>query len=211
MTLKSLILLFLFCAGLSLNPLSAGEYNEVLSIGDAAPAWEKLPGVDGKLHSLADLKEKQVVVVAFICNSCDVSADYEDRLIEFTNQHAGPDSPVAVVAINVNTVAADLPPKMKERAAAKKYPFPYLFDESQKIGKAYGANFTPEIFVLDKNRQVVYMGGIDDNSDPKQVKQSYLGPAVQAALKGEPPAVKEAPAIGCRIRYASERRKKKSS
>lgn len=189
----------------------AGEFNEVLSIGDMAPEWDKLPGVDGKDHSLADLKAKEFVVVVFTCNSCDVATDYEDRIIDFTKRHATAEGRTAVVAINVNTIAADKLPKMKERAEKKAFNFPYLFDESQKIGKAYGAVFTPQFFVLNQDRKVVYMGGMDDNSDAKLVTHHYLEDALQAVLAGKEPTVKEAPSIGCRIRFESERRKKKSS
>jgi peroxiredoxin len=189
----------------SLNQLAAGQFNDVLSIGDAGPAWVDLPGVDEKKHSLADLKDKPLVLVVFTCNSCPVSNDYEDRINAFAKKHA---SEVAVVAINVNTVAADRMPQMQERAKEKKYVFPYLHDESQKIGKAYGAAFTPEFFLLNKERKVVFMGGMDDNSDADIVKQHYLEDAVQATLKGEKPATAETVSIGCRVRYVSERRKK---
>src|SRR5688572_11588743 len=80
----------------------AGEFNEKLNIGADAPAWNELPGTDGKLHSLADLKEKKVVVVVFTCNSCPVAVDYEDRIIEFAKKHA---DDVAVVAISVSRAA----------------------------------------------------------------------------------------------------------
>ncbi|MES2792459.1 MAG: thioredoxin family protein [Planctomycetota bacterium] len=189
----------------SLSQLAAGQFNDVLSIGDAGPAWVDLPGVDEKKHSLADLKDKPLVLVVFTCNSCPVSNDYEDRINAFAKKHA---SEVAVVAINVNTVAADRMPQMQERAKEKKYVFPYLHDESQKIGKAYGAAFTPEFFLLNKERKVVFMGGMDDNSDADIVKHHYLEDAVQAALKGEKPATAETVSIGCRVRYVSERRKK---
>lgn len=189
----------------SLSQLAAGQFNDVLSIGDAGPAWVDLPGVDEKKHSLADLKDKPLVLVVFTCNSCPVSNDYEDRINAFAKKHA---SEVAVVAINVNTVAADRMPQMQERAKEKKYVFPYLHDESQKIGKAYGAAFTPEFFLLNKERKVVFMGGMDDNSDADIVKHHYLEDAVQATLKGEKPATAETVSIGCRVRYVSERRKK---
>lgn len=189
----------------SLSQLAAGQFNDVLSIGDAGPAWVDLPGVDEKKHSLADLKDKPLVLVVFTCNSCPVSNDYEDRINAFAKKHA---SDVAVVAINVNTVAADRMPQMQERAKAKKYVFPYLHDESQKIGKAYGAAFTPEFFLLNKERKVVFMGGMDDNSDADIVKHHYLEDAVHATLKGEKPATAETVSIGCRVRYVSERRKK---
>jgi peroxiredoxin len=187
-------------------PAIAGKYNDVLSVGDPAPAWKDLVGVDGKTHSLADLADKDVVVVVFTCNSCPVATDYEDRIIAFAKKFAGRASKTAVVAINVNTIAEDRLAKMKERAEAKGFDFPYLYDETQKIGKAYGAGFTPEFFVLNRQRQVVYLGGMDDNSNPSAVKMNYLEPAVAAALDGKPPETAEAPAIGCRIRYARERR-----
>jgi hypothetical protein len=143
--------------------------------------------------------------VVFTCNSCPVATDYEDRIIAFSKKAAGPDSKVALVAINVNTVAEDRLPKMKGRAAAKGFDFPYLYDDTQKIGKVFGAAFTPEFFVLNRQRQVVYMGGMDDSSQAADVKHNYLAPAVEAALAGKQPATTEAPAIGCRVRYARER------
>ncbi len=184
----------------------AGKYNSTLNIGDPAPAWSDLEGVDGQRHALADLKDKDLVVVVFTCNSCPVATDYEDRILAFSKQFAGPKGRVGLVAINVNKVAEDLPPKMKERAEAKGFDFPYLYDESQKIGKAFGAAFTPEFFLLDKQRKVIYMGGMDDNSDPAVVKHHYLTAAVEAALAGRPIETTETTAIGCRVRYARERR-----
>ena len=82
--------------------LTAGEFNPVSEIGDKAPAWNKLPGTDGKTHSLADLKNKDAVVVVFTCNSCPYAVDYEDRLIAFHKKFASRN--VALVAINVNKV-----------------------------------------------------------------------------------------------------------
>ena len=188
------------------GPAFAGKYNAVLNIDDAAPEWSNLEGVDGKRHALADLADKPVVVVVFTCNSCPVATDYEDRIIAFSKKHAGPAGKVALVAINVNKIAEDQLPKMKERAKAKGFDFPYLYDDTQKIGKAFGAAFTPEFFVLDGQRRVVYMGGMDDNSQASDVKSRFLEPAVEAALAGISPATAEAPAIGCRVRYARERR-----
>ena len=186
--------------------VQAGEFNAVLSIGDKAPAWKGLPGVDGEKHSLEDFKEKPVVVVVFTCNSCPIATDYEDRLLTFAQKYAGPKGSVGLVAINVNTVKEDSLEEMTKRAKEKGFTFPYLFDETQQIARDYGAIFTPEFYVLNKDRQVVYMGGLDDSSNPKLVKNHYLEPAVEAALKGGKPAVTETLAIGCRVRY--ERRKR---
>src|SRR5262245_51416802 len=85
----------------------AGQFNSVLSIGDDAPAWVGLPGTDGKKHSLADLSDKDVVVVLFTCNSCPAAEAYEDRVIAFAKKYCGPKDRVALVAINVNTIPED--------------------------------------------------------------------------------------------------------
>jgi peroxiredoxin len=207
MTRTALVLGMIGCWAALSSPAEAGKYNEVLNIGDAAPAWTNLPGVDGKRHSLADLVDKQAVVVVFTCNSCPVANDYEDRILAFSKKYAGPSGKVGLVAICVNQIPEDRLPKMKERAEAKGFDFPYLYDETQKIGKEYGANFTPEFFVLDKDRKVIFMGGMDDSSSIDQVKNRYLEPAVEAALAGSSPETAEAPAIGCRVRYARERRR----
>ncbi len=187
---------------------TAGEYNPVLSIGDTAPAWNDLPGVDGKKHALADLKDKQAIVIVFTCNSCPYAVDYEGRIMAFVKKHAGPKSKVALIAINVNKVEEDLLPAMKKRAKSEKFNFPYLYDETQQIGKAYGAGYTPEFFVLDAKRKIVYMGAMDDATDPTKVKVNYVATAVTAALAGQAPKTTETVPIGCRVRYERRRRKK---
>lgn len=203
--LRSATLLFVLLLGIT--PAMAGKYNAVLNIGDPAPVWKDLPTVDGKQHSLDDLKDKDVVVVVFTCNSCPVASDYEDRILAFAKKYAGPDGKVGLVAICVNKVPEDLPEKLKERAESRGFNFPYLYDETQAIGKAFGAAFTPEFFVLDKQRKIAYMGGMDDSSLEETVKNRFLEPAVEALLAGKPVEVAEAPAIGCRVRYARQRRR----
>lgn len=186
-------------------PGHAGQYNGVLNIGDDAPAWVNLPGVDGRNHSLADLKDKAVVVVIFTCNSCPVAVDYEDRIIAFAKKYAGDNSKVAVVAINVNKIPADRLDKMQERAKEKGFNFPYLYDESQKIARAFGAQYTPEFFVLDSNRKIAYMGAMDDKGPPNEPTKRFLEDAVEAVLKGEKPATTETAARGCKVRYDRRR------
>lgn len=180
---------------LLLHPAQAGEFNKKVKIGDPAPAWTKLPGVDGKTHSLADLKDKDVLVIAFTCNHCPVAVGYEDRLIELTRKYSA--KKVAVIAINVNNLEADRLPRMVDRSREKHFNFPYLYDESQQVGRDFGATFTPEFYVLNKERKIVYMGAMDD----EQHKDNYVELAVQAALKGQVPAKTEARPRGCTIRY----------
>jgi peroxiredoxin len=197
--LLALPLLSLFASPAVAGP---GKFNKVLAPGDAAPAWESLEGTDGKKHSLADLKDKDVVVVVFTCNSCPVAEGYEPRIVAFVEKFAKPDAKVAVVAINVNTAKADALPAMKERAQKRKFNFAYLYDPTQEIARKYGAMYTPEFFVLDKNRKVVYTGAMDDKSPPGEPKTNHLEAAVTAALAGKTIDVKETSAgAGCKIKF----------
>src|SRR5262249_2196740 len=138
----------LLAAGLLVVGLvRAGD--SMIKIGDPAPNFTDLPGVDGKNHALAEYKNKDVLVVAITCNHCPVAVAYEDRLIAFTKKYAGPDSKVQVVAINVNNLAADKLDKMKIRAEQKGFNFDYLYDASQKIAKSLSAKVTPEFYVFN--------------------------------------------------------------
>ncbi|MDZ4686248.1 MAG: thioredoxin family protein [Planctomycetaceae bacterium] len=186
------------------SSLPAGEFNEVLFIGDKAPEWKDLPGTDGKPHSLADLKDKDVVVLVFTCVSCPTAVDYEGRINDLAKKHAG--GKVAVVPVSVNRIDADKLPALTKRVQEQGFAFHYLYDESQKIAKDHGAIFTPEFFVFGKDRKLVYMGAMDDSTDPEGVKAKHVEDAIAAAIKGEKPAVTETIARGCRVRYARERR-----
>jgi peroxiredoxin len=194
----------MLAASVLATALDAGEFNEILSIGDAAPAWKDLPGTDGKSHSFSDLAKADVVVVIFTCLSCPTATDYEERINVLTKKYA--DDSVAVVAICVNRVEADKLPALKKRVDEQKLSFHYLYDESQKIAKDYGAIFTPEFYVLNKDRKIVYMGAMDDSTDASVVKVRYVEDAIAAARKGEKPAVTETIARGCRVRYTRERK-----
>jgi peroxiredoxin len=184
---------------------ASSQTNEQLKIGAPAPAWSNLPGVDGKKHALADLKEKEMVVVVFTCNSCPIAEGYEDRILSFAKKHAGTQGKVALVAINVNITKEDALPKMIERAKEKQFNFPYLFDETQQIAKAYGAVCTPEFFVLDKERKIAYMGAMDDRNDQAAAKVNFLDLAVEAVLKGGRPTIAETKPRGCLIRYERQK------
>ena len=185
-----------------------GKYNKTLSIGDAAPDFNNLEGVDGKTHSLADLKDKEVVVLCFTCNTCPYAVDYEDRLIALAKKFESEGGKAALVAINPNLVKDDLLPTMQERAKKKGFNFPYLHDASkQQVAKSYGATYTPEFVVLNKERKVAYLGAMDDSPDGKKVTKKYVEDAVAAALAGKSPAVTETPAVGCAVRWVRERQK----
>lgn len=192
--------------GLGFWPATAGTYNPDRGIGDVVPAWSDLVGTDDRRHSWADLADRDAVVVVFTCTSCPYAIDYEDRLNDLADRHAGLESRVAVVAINPNRIAADALPAMKARAAVKRFRFPYLFDESQAVARSFGAVRTPEWFVLDRQRRIVYMGALDDSSDPAKVGRRFVDDAVAAVLAGRPADPAETPPVGCQIRYERRRR-----
>ena len=201
----------LFIVALMVSRAAAGGlYNKTLEIGAAAPAWKDLPGVDGKRHSLADLKDKEVVVVVFTCNSCPYAVDCEERLIALADKFSREGGKCALVAIGSNQFAEDSLPAMQKRASEKKFHFPYLHDEKQELAKAFGATRTPEFFVLDRDRKVAYMGALDDSPELKQpVTKAFVELAITASLAGKKADPAETPPVGCLIRVARNRQRGK--
>jgi peroxiredoxin len=187
---------------------SAATAAEALKLGGPAPDWSDLQGTDGKAYSLGDFKDKDVLVVVFTCNSCGYAQDYEERILKLAKSHCGDDKQAALVAINPNKVKEDLPEEMKKRAEAKGYTFPYVWDETQATAKAHGARWTPEFYVFDKDRKLVYRGPLDDNNDAQKAKVNYVAEAIDAALAGKKPKVQEEPARGCAVRYERPKRTK---
>jgi peroxiredoxin len=183
-------------------PVLAGKYNKVVSVGDKAPTFSGLPAVyngEDTSVSLPDLKE-DVVVLVFLANHCPVVQQYEDRIIEFTRDYK--DKGVRVVGIAVSKQAIDKIPGIKDYMKEHKSNYVYAYDETQEIGKAYGATNTPQFFVLDKERKIRYTGAMDNNSNEAKATKNYLREAVDALLKGESPAVDETRAVGCGISYS---------
>lgn len=174
-----------------------------LKIGDSAPPFE-LPGVDGQTHAIGDYADKDLLAVAFICVHCPYVKAYEDRFIAVANDYAA--KGVQLVAINPNDSTKypeDSFDGMVSRSQLKHYPFPYLRDKSQDVADAYGAQATPEFFVFNKARKLVYRGRLDDNyQEPNAVKETYLRDALEALLAGQQPARSFVPAIGCSIKWA---------
>jgi len=182
-------------------PALAGKYNKVVSVGEKAPTFSGLPAVyngEDTSVSLPDLKE-DVVVLVFLANHCPVVQQYEDRIIEFTNDYK--DKSVRVVGISVSQQGIDKIPGIKDYMKEHKSNYVYAYDESQAVGKAYGATNTPQFFVLDKERKIRYTGAMDNNSNEAKANKNYVREAVDAVLKGESPATDETRAVGCGISY----------
>jgi peroxiredoxin len=174
-----------------------------LAIGAKAIPFD-LPGVDGRQHSLGQYADKPVLVLVFTCNHCPYAQAWEGRLIQLQRDYA--DRGVAFVAINANDplkYPGDNFEAMQERARTYEYPYPYLQDQPQTTARAYGAERTPEVFVFDSARQLIYHGAPDDNREAEQVGQHYLRDAIEAGLTGQPAAIAETPAVGCTIKWLS--------
>jgi peroxiredoxin len=187
---------------------SAGKYNSVIRIGMKAPTFNNLPATDGQSYSMSDFKE-EVLVVVFLANHCPWVRGGERDLIQTVNEFKG--KSVRFVGIGVNLRPEDVLPAMKERASRIGYNFLYLHDPTQEIGRKFGATHTPEYFVLNKERQIVYMGlltnspAVMEGSAPRYVngepKNFYVRNAVNAALAGQPAPVMETRAQGCTVEY----------
>lgn len=182
----------------------AGKYNPKLSIGDPAPGWMNLAGIDGKPHRLGDYDSAAVLVVVFTSNTCPYAHDYEARLNQLEAKFAG-DKKVKLIVMNPNAVRDDSLEAMKTYAKEKKLGFTYLKDEEGQIAASFGALRTPECFVIDRDRKIVYMGAFDDNTQSEQVTEKYVEAAIEAALEGKAPAVQETPPVGCLIRQRRRR------
>lgn len=174
------------------------------TIGDVATDFS-LKNVDGSKVSLKDMGNAKGYIVIFTCNHCPYAVAYEDRIIALDKKFKKQGYPV--VAINPNDpdkVKDDSFENMQKRAKDKRFTFPYLLDEGQKIFPQYGATKTPHVYVLektDKGNVVRYIGAIDDNyEDADAVKVPYVENVVNALLNGEEIAVEETKAIGCSIK-----------
>ncbi len=178
---------------------AAAKFNRKVDIGQPAPKFVGLIGIDGKRHSLDDYKSAKIIVIAFTCNHCPVAQMYEDRFTRFAK--AQKKRGVAFIAISSSLLPPDSLDKMRERAAQKGFDFPYLSDSTQEIGRAYGATVTPHLFVLDRERNIAYMGKFDDDIEPEKVQKSYVRDAVHALLDGKRPEPNETRATGCGIEY----------
>jgi peroxiredoxin len=195
--------MFLSFAALALiaSPVFAGKFNKTVSVGDKAPTFAGIPAVEGTQDTsltLSDIKE-DVVVLVFLGNHCPVVQAYEDRIIDFTNDYKG--KSVKVVGVSVNDNNQDRLPAIKNYVKEKGSNYVYGYDESQAIGKAYGATNTPQFFVLNKDRKIAYLGAMDDSQNEAKVSKKYLRDAVDSLLAGKTIAVEETRPVGCGVQY----------
>ena len=177
------------------------ESQVVLKKGDSAPDFELL-GVDDKKYSLASYKDYDAVLVIFMCNHCPYVKAKVDAINEIQNKFKGK---LAVIGINSNDAVAypdDSFDSMKEFAKERGIVFSYLVDETQQIAKKYGAVCTPDPFLFNKERKLVFHGKIDNAMKPedKATEKTMIG-VVEKLLAGQPLAKDFDPSIGCSIKW----------
>jgi len=195
---------------LSLGGMDMGGY----SVGDMAIDFN-LKSVDGSMVSMAGNPDNKGYIVIFTCNTCPYSVAYEDRIIDLHKKYAPKGYPV--IAINPNDPVVqpgDSFEKMQVRAEEKKFPFPYVLDETQDITIAYGATNTPHVYVVEKvdaDYIVRYIGAIDNNSrNASAVTKKYVETAVDALLVGNEISTTSTKAIGCTIKWSAASKKKRT-
>ena len=194
---------------LSFSHLPAGQYNSVLNIGDSMPEFTNLPTIADETLSSSELQEEIVVLVS-LANHCPwvrgMDQDLVDLVASFKDQN------VRVIGLSVNRREDDQLPAMKEHAKKYDYNFTYVYDESQKLGRELGASRTPEYFVFNNERKLIYTGALYDspakmsgdgsvkhiNGEPSQF---FVRDAIQSTLENNEVAVKETRAHGCSVKY----------
>lgn len=180
----------------------AATQSTMLELGTAAPDF-RLASFDGKLTTLDDFRDARGLVVAFICNHCPFVKHIRNELARFAREYQP--KGIAVVAINSNDIQAypaDGPEGMAAEARSAGYDFPYLLDETQAVAKAYQAACTPDLFVFDGQRKLIYRGQFDDSRPGKGVPTGAdLRAACDALLGGVPVSKDQKPSIGCSIKW----------
>jgi peroxiredoxin len=175
----------------------------MLPLGTLAPTFD-LPDFDGKRHALADFEDSRALLVVFTCEHCPFARHIRAAFARFAADHAA--RGLAVVAINSNDLSAypqDGPDAMREEARAAGYGFPYLLDADQSVAKAYRAACTPDFFLFDSDRRLVYRGQFDDSrpGNARPVTGADLRRATDAVLSGTAVDPEQRPSVGCNIKW----------
>jgi peroxiredoxin len=174
-------------------------------VGDTVADF-KLKNTNGKMVALTDYKNVKGVIVIFDCNTCPYSKAYNDRIIALNTKYASQGFPVIAIQPNDPAISpGDSYEEMVKHAEKHDYKFPYLFDESQSVAKAFGATNTPHTFVLKKEGnafKIVYIGAIDDSArDKNAITKKYVEEVVDAVLSGKEVTTGKTKAIGCTIKW----------
>jgi thiol-disulfide isomerase/thioredoxin len=178
--------------------------SSMLPLGTHAPQFSLLDVVSGKTVSLNGNTDAKATVIMFICNHCPYVKHVNKELSHLTNDYKN--KGVRFIAINsndVNKYPDDSPENMKKTALEQNYPFPYLFDETQEVAKAYQAACTPDFFVFDKDIMLSYRGQLDDSRPGNNIKVNgnSIRLALDCLLNDKPVPEHQKPSMGCNIKW----------
>jgi len=178
--------------------------SNMIPLGTKAPDFKLLDAVSGNDLNLEQLKSDKATVIMFICNHCPYVKHVQQGLVELANDYIS--KGVSFIAINSNDVknyTEDSPDNMKKVAERLGYPFPYLFDETQEIAKAYDAACTPDFYIFDESLKLIYRGQMDDSrpGNGKPVTGRDIRKALDQILGGTPVSEDQIPSIGCNIKW----------
>ncbi len=178
--------------------------SNTIGLGTKAPEFTLPDTVSGKVLSLNDVKGENGTVIMFICNHCPYVLHVNQGLIDLANDYKG--KGIGFVAISSNYVEnypQDGPDKMKEQAQKLGYPFPYLYDETQDVAKAYDAACTPDLYIFDAQLEAFYHGQLDDSRPGNgiPVTGSDMRAALDALLDGKTYDAPQKPSVGCNIKW----------
>jgi len=178
--------------------------SSMLPLGSIAPDFNLLDTITDESKTLSELKSDKATVIMFICNHCPYVKHIQQQLVALVQEYQAKD--IAFIAISSNDVEnypADAPDKMKQVAEQFNYSFPYLYDETQQVAKAYHAECTPDFFIFDHDLKCVYRGQLDD-SRPRQdeaVTGQDIRNALDNILDGKPVSENQKPSMGCNIKW----------
>ena len=184
----------------------AATPSTMMPLGTIAPSFTLLDTVSGKTYSLSELQGKKGTVVMFLCNHCPYVLHVNDEIVKIAMEYQA--KGVSFIGISSNDVVnypQDSPDLMKVQAEKVGYTFPYLYDETQDVARAYDAACTPDIFLFDEKLACVYRGQLDD-SRPKNdipVTGKDLRNALDSLLDGKEISENQIPSIGCNIKWKS--------
>ncbi len=176
----------------------------MLPLKSKAPDFKLGDVISGKVFTLKDFADKKLLLVMFICRHCPYVQHIKKELANLGREY--PPKNVAMVAISSNDAenyAEDAPTGLREMARESNFSFPFLYDEDQSVAKAYSAACTPDFFLFDQNRQLIYRGQLDDSrpGNGKPVTGADLRMALDAALAGQPIDPHQKPSAGCNIKW----------
>lgn len=181
--------------------------SKMIALGSVAPDFNLLDTIDGNVKSKKDVFGSHGTVVMFICNHCPFVVHVNPMLVQLANEYQSKNiNWVAISSNDSSQYPEDAPDKMKTHAAKEKYPFPYLYDETQEVAKAYGAACTPDFFVYNEQDVLVYRGQLDDSRPQNGISLTGndLRKALDSILQKKPVTEIQKPSIGCNIKWKVE-------